>query len=473
MPEITRRTLVLAGGAAGSALLASCQSPPSSTGSAGATGADLTRLQGKILVWGPTGTGDLPARQAQIGVWNRQHPNLVAEITPAPFTSAQGIEGLQKLFAGVAAGDPPDAVYIDRFQLSNLGARRTLAAIDDKVKRDKYDLKRHFVTLLEEVTGIDGKPYGLPSTTDNRATVWNKRLLREAGLDAEKGPQTWNDLKTFATRASRTGGDGNLAQLGINPKLPGFGILYLWSWLAGAQFLSKDGHTAQYNHPGVAEALNFLLSLADAQGGLQKIDAYVAAGGGAGDPFANDRYAMQVAGPTGLVGTVMKQHPELEFGVGYVPVKNAGDKNQTFAGGFAWALPSGTKNPDASWGMLRSLMSEESLGAYADIQAATARSSGSVYLPAFTTVQEVDKAFRQTYATKIPAVDAVWDFTIKLMDIAKVRPVSPAAAEAWDALNECWTTVLARKDTPKSACDAMNARVQKALDEAYASLGKK
>jgi hypothetical protein len=36
-------------------------------------------------------------------------------------------------------------------------------------------------------------------------------------------------------------------------------------------------------------------------------------------------------------------------------------------------------------------------------------------------------------------------------------------------LSETWNTVLARKQTPKEACGALNARVQRALDTAYAS----
>ena len=55
------------------------------------------------------------------------------------------------------------------------------------------------------------------------------------------------------------------------------------------------------------------------------------------------------------------------------------------------------------------------------------------------------------------------------MKYARVRPVSPAAAEAWDGLSETWNTVLARKRTPKEACDALNVRVQRALDAAYAA----
>jgi multiple sugar transport system substrate-binding protein len=430
--------------------------------------ADLAKLQQKVQLWGPSGAAEIPARQAQADVWNRKYPNLPVEVSVSPFTSAQGIEGLQKLFAAVAAGDPPDVVWIDRFQLSNLAVRKTVASLDNQIKRDKYELKQHFAPLLEETTGIDGKTYGLPSSTDNRALWWNKRALREAGLDAEKGPKTWDELRSFAVRATRPAPDGGIDRLGWNYKSPGFGILYLWSWLAGAQFFSKDGRTAQYNHPGVTDALNFLLAGADAQGGTERVDAFLADAGRVGDPFTGDRVLMQLNSP---LSNITRTRPDMEFGWGPVPVKKSGDKIQTFAGGFAWAVPTGTKNPDVAWGLLRTLMSEEALVAWAEHQAGIARGSGGTYIPGFTTVQAVDKQLRQKFATKQPAIDAAWDFNIDLMQYAKVRPVSPAAAEAWDALGVVWNNVLARKQTPKEACDAMNVRVQKALDEAYASAG--
>jgi ABC-type glycerol-3-phosphate transport system substrate-binding protein len=430
--------------------------------------ADLSNVRQQVAVWGPTGTTDL-GRQAQVDRWNGQHATLTATYTPAPFTSAQGIEGLQKLFATVAAGDPPDAAWIDRFQLSNLAVRKTLGPLDDRIKRDKYSLRRHFPPLLEEVTGIDGKTFGLPSSTDNRALWWNKRGLRDAGLDTEKGPRTWDELRLFAARATRSAADGGIDQLGWNYRAPGFGILYLWSWLAGAEFLSKDGRTAHYDHPGVLDALSFLLAGADAQGGPQKVDAYLGTAGQAGDPFVTERVLMQLAQPTGAVA---RQRPEMEFGWAPVPVRKPGDKIQTFAGGFAWAVPTGTKNPDVSWALLTDLMSDESLGVWASTQAAAVRGSGGVYQPGFTTVEAVDRSLRRAYATTLPLIDAAWDFTIDLMQYARVRPVSPAAAEAWDALSDTWNSVLGRKQTPAAACAAMNARVQKALDEAYGSAQK-
>ena len=463
----TRRavlTNVTAAGAASVPILAAC-APSSSATQETARSSDLSKLNQKVTIWGPTGAADVPARQAQAAILTRQYPGLTTEVTVSPFTSAQGVEGLQKLFATVAAGDPPEVAWIDRFQLANLAVRKTVAQIDSYIKRDKYDLKRHFAPLLEEVTGIDGKTYGLPSSTDNRALWWNKKHLRESGVDAEKGPQTWDDLRQFAARATRTSGDGSIDKLGWNHKSPGFGILYLWSWIAGAEFFSKDGRTAQYNHPGIIAALDFLLAGADAQGGTAKVDAFLTTASAAGDPFVTERIAMQLASP---LSAVARQRPDMEFAVGPVPVRKAGDKIQTFAGGFSWAVPFGTKNPDVSWASLRSLQSDEALAAWADAAAGPARGAGGIFIPGFTSVQDVDKKLRQQYATGIKPIDAAWDFTIDLMKYARARPVSPAAADAWDALNETWTNVLARKQTPREAVDAMNGKVQRSLDEAYA-----
>src|SRR6266542_127787 len=174
MPPVTRRRALILS-AAVSPIAAACTAPGQKPEAGTGPAADLSKVQQKVSVWGPTGSTVDTGRQAQVDLWNRQQPNLAAEITPAPFPSAQGVEGLQKLFAAVAAGSPPDVAYVDRFQFSALAVRKTIAAIDDKIKRDKYDLKRHFTPLLEEVTGIDGKTYGLPCTTDNRAFWWNKR----------------------------------------------------------------------------------------------------------------------------------------------------------------------------------------------------------------------------------------------------------------------------------------------------------
>jgi hypothetical protein len=86
----------------------------------------------------------------------------------------------------------------------------------------------------------------------------------------------------------------------------------------------------------------------------------------------------------------------------------------------------------------------------------------------------VDRNLRQRYATGISSVDQAWDHQINLKQRARVCPVSPAAAaaaDAWDALSELWTTDFSRQATPKQAADLANARVRQALNDASAAIG--
>jgi multiple sugar transport system permease protein len=453
-------------------LLAACGAGGRGSDGGGATapGTDLSATHAKLLLWGPGSGVD---RQAQVDLWNQQHPNLPLEFASAPY-GGQGIVALQKFIAAVAAGTPADVAWIDRFQIANLAARKAFVSLDPFIKRDKYNLKRHFAPLLEEVHGIDGKVYALPSSTDDRAFWWNTRLVREAGLDAHTGPKIWEELKEYAVRTTRLTGDPGTDQVGWNYRVPGFGIFYLYGWIFGAEFLSKDGRKAQYNHPGVVEALQTMLDIVDAMGGTAKVDGFLnnnkaMSGGGSTTMFVDDRIAAQVPSP---LNAIARDRPNMEFGWSHMPLRRAGDKIRTFAGGFSWTVPAGVPHPDVSWALASSLMSEPSLLAWAEAAAAPVRAQGGVYRPGYTSVQDVDRLLRERYATGIASVDKGWDFEIDLMQYARVRPVSPAAADAWDALGELWNSVFSRSATPKQAADLANTKVQKALDDAYATLGR-
>src|SRR5437764_1154976 len=98
----SRRAALQLGAGLSLALAAACA--PGAAGTSGSTGgaaapkaADLSTIKQKVVVWGPTGNAVDPGRQAQLDLWNTQHANLAGELSPAPFTTAQGIEALAKL----------------------------------------------------------------------------------------------------------------------------------------------------------------------------------------------------------------------------------------------------------------------------------------------------------------------------------------------------------------------------------------
>ena len=40
----------------------------------------------------------------------------------------------------------------------------------------------------------DGKVYGVPTNNETMALIWNAQIFRDAGLDPEQPPATWDDL---------------------------------------------------------------------------------------------------------------------------------------------------------------------------------------------------------------------------------------------------------------------------------------
>ena len=44
----------------------------------------------------------------------------------------------------------------------------------------------------------DGKIYGIPTNNETMAFIWNADIFKEAGLDPDKAPATWDDVVTYS-----------------------------------------------------------------------------------------------------------------------------------------------------------------------------------------------------------------------------------------------------------------------------------
>ncbi|MCK7528621.1 MAG: extracellular solute-binding protein [Ignavibacteriales bacterium] len=61
------------------------------------------------------------------------------------------------------------------------------------IKRDSFDSTIFFSALWNEMRFKDNI-YALPLYSNSYAFFYNKKLFREAGLDPEKPPKTWNEV---------------------------------------------------------------------------------------------------------------------------------------------------------------------------------------------------------------------------------------------------------------------------------------
>ncbi len=459
----TRRSLSWSSSVAlAGAALAACGAPGGEAGQAPAK-ADVSQINRELMVWDQPD----PGRRAQLDRWSQLRPNLAAEVTDIGSAGTSQAD-ISKFIASVASGDVADLVRFDRFNIGSYVYRQAFLPLDPYVKADKFDLKRFVETAVLEAQGsTDKKQYGIPISIDNRPFFWNKEHFRQIGVDPEKPPATWDQLKEYALKLNRSNA-GAITRLGwtYRPGLSGSSLIYLYGFLNGAEFLSADGRKAQLNHPKVIEAAQWIYDLLEAQGGVTRHDELQKTfGANESHPLFAELLSTTHDTQTAL-DRIARYKPDMDFGIGPNPVRKAGDAGATWSGGHAWIVAKGAKNPELSWELIKDLVSQESIVAGQEV-ASRQRPAGQKYVPPMSAQPAVDKVVFEQFKTGVPAIDKGLAFALDYMKVSKFRPITVAGAELYGGGNTAWDDVISKRKGVKQAFDDANATAQAALDQVF------
>src|SRR5689334_1509850 len=162
--QLSRRRVLAAGaGGAGTVLAAACAPSGSQTGGAG-VGAG-TGKTGAFEFWQPWPI-EQPTHGGPIG-WKQLAENFNARGGPtinvvSPAGNAAIETPLQTAFAG---GTPPDGWQADQLWVPVWGAKGFAAALDDLMKRDKWDKNQVFSSAYETMTW-SGKTWAMMQHPD-------------------------------------------------------------------------------------------------------------------------------------------------------------------------------------------------------------------------------------------------------------------------------------------------------------------
>src|SRR5919199_1362073 len=163
-----------------------------------------------------------------------------------------------KILTQIAAGTPPDVIMMGS-DIAAAWARRgnALRALDDVLKRDKIEPDKVFYPALSQMARSTGKYYGLPqlTATDRAYLFMNKDVVEAAGLNAAKGPQSWEELVDWSAKLTKRDG-GALSQIGLAS--PGAPFI---DWLArnNGKVFSDDGAKAVFDDAAGQETLQWML----------------------------------------------------------------------------------------------------------------------------------------------------------------------------------------------------------------------
>lgn len=133
-----------------------------------------------------------------IGEFEGARPGLRIEWIDLPQKSI-----LQKFMATIAGGVPPDLVNLNTGTALLLAQNDALVDLGPLVPPDVRD--RYFPNLWEAARFGDGT-YAIPWYLSTRVLMYNKALLRQAGLDPARPPRTWDQVAELARAVrARTG----------------------------------------------------------------------------------------------------------------------------------------------------------------------------------------------------------------------------------------------------------------------------
>ena len=280
-----------------------------------------------ISMWVRSGIGD--SFKEVVKAYNAGHENKV-ELTEVPFA-----ELVQKYATAIAGGQAPDALSLDLIYTPAFAAAGQLEDLTDWSKALPYfnSLSPSHVKLGT----YEDKIYGLPLTVETSIFAWNKDLYEKAGLDPEKAPKTWQEITANAEKIRALGGD----TYGFYFSGGGCGGCMIFTftpltWGAGADILSADGKTATLDTPQMRKAVDIYRNMVE----KDLVPAGAASDNGVNFlRFTHGKIGQQSLGAF-AIGTLVTQHPEIDFGVTLIP--GVDGKPSSFAGGDNFVVTKGT-----------------------------------------------------------------------------------------------------------------------------------
>lgn len=155
----------------------------------------------------------------------------------------------KRLAIAITQNQLPDMVILDNPDMATYIEMDKLEDITEHIK-DIEELGQYFPSAMKSVTAED-RYYGLPFCCNNVALIYNKDILKGAGI---RVPQTWEELKRAAKELSAPGRYG-FAMSAIDGEQGAFQF--------GAFMLSAGDSLEQAGGRGTLNAFRFIKDMVD------------------------------------------------------------------------------------------------------------------------------------------------------------------------------------------------------------------
>ena len=278
--------------------------------------------------------------------FHKENPDIKVETT-----LLQWMEFFQKVSVAFTGGTGPDVVGSGYGQLGSMIGNKWVQPIDDLLKGwpDLGDIQPVGLDSGKK----DGKRYAV-LLPDLRPFNYRKDYYKEAGLDPEKPPKNWEELREYSRRLTKRDGS-RVTRAGLDiPIKNGEQFYASVAFTRGLKNLWDEGGMPLFDSPEGIESMEYLLKLMREDKVTVPSDQQAAAGsafqtGAAAQGFLQSQlYAAIDTNAPGTLG---------------VAVPPANPKTQALVLGTFYRISARAKNVEAAGKLIRFLFSPDSMWA--------------------------------------------------------------------------------------------------------------
>jgi multiple sugar transport system substrate-binding protein len=313
------------GSSAGSGETASSPAASASAGNEEATAQAVDLSGTKVTFWNGFTASDGDVLREIYDNFNKTNDKgIKVEMDIMPWANL-----FEKLATSLATNTAPVMVLLGSDKMTEYIANEGIVELADFWSASGLDQSIYAQSVID-CFKYQGKTYGIPMQYNTQYLYWNKDLFTKAGLDPEKPPKTFTELKEYAAKLT----DNSKEQYGIGIASTGsscYGNITNFMWSNGGDWLTPDMTKAACNSKEAIEVLAMLQGFS-----TSKQTPAGMAGADTDNLFLAGQLGMYINGPWLVNGAKTNK---LNFGIGAVPGSESG-KLQVPGGGCAYMVTS-------------------------------------------------------------------------------------------------------------------------------------
>lgn len=250
----------------------------------------------------------------------------------------------QNLMVSVMAGNPPDVSFGEEF-IPEFAKMHALSEVPEEYTKD-------LVPGPMAAAKFDGKNYGVSGMTGIFALMYNKDVMKKAGLDPNAPPKTWNEWLEMSRKITEAGKGEYYGSVVQTTGLGGTFRIAPFMRQLGGDLTAPDWQQVTFDTPENAKALAFLKELSKtAPSGSTALNDE----GALYNMVHHGKAAFGVAGPWHISWSATEN---CDCGFVPLPVPDGGKRANVIVGNTIWFVLKQSKNQEAGMEYLRIIASQ-------------------------------------------------------------------------------------------------------------------